>query len=297
LTAHLVFSEVIGAFVLPHGGIALDPSHFKGNATQKQWAQELHETSKKVGQMIDQLKPDLIFLSTPHGIADFDKFMFYQNDYGEGTAETEGNYAGYHINVSFNSEITSKIVSYLLSIGQKVSNVTAFSQGEPFPLRWGEVIPLYFIPNVDKYQIITISQPSRRYDHSPEMVPELITLGKNIFNYLDKISNKRIVILISADLAHTHDPDGPYGYSPAAAPFDKACGDWVQTLNGNYLTQVASSLVLDAKSCGFTGLVLLHGALSLLGTDHWQSVLYSNHYPSYYGMLVASFLKKSVSTK
>jgi len=284
---------VIGGFVLPHGGIALDPSHFPGNATQKQWAQELHDASKKVGQMIDQLNPDLIFLSTPHGIADFENFMFYQNDYGEGNAETEDNYAGYYLNVSFNPEITSKIVSYLQNSGQKVSNVTAFAQSEAFPLKWGEVIPLYFISNLNKYQIVTISQPSRRYDHSPEMVSELLTLGKNIFYFLDKTINKKVVVLISADLAHTHDPDGPYGYSPAAAPFDKACGDWVQTLNGNYLTQIASSLVLDAKSCGFTGLVMLHGILSTTGVDQWRSVLYSNHYPSYYGMLVASFLKKT----
>ena len=32
---------------------------------------------------------------------------------------------------------------------------------------------------------------------------------------------KRIVVLISADLAHTHDKDGPYGYSSAAEPFDQ----------------------------------------------------------------------------
>jgi hypothetical protein len=29
-----------------------------------------------------------------------------------------------------------------------------------------------------------------------------------------------IVLIISSDLAHTHSADGPYGYSPAAQPFD-----------------------------------------------------------------------------
>lgn len=35
---------------------------------------------------------------------------------------------------------------------------------------------------------------------------------------------ERVVVVISADLAHTHSADGPYGYSPAAQPFDRACG-------------------------------------------------------------------------
>ena len=31
-------------------------------------------------------------------------------------------------------------------------------------------------------------------------------------------------------LAHTHDPDGPYGFSPDAEPFDLAVGEWARTL-------------------------------------------------------------------
>lgn len=31
---------------------------------------------------------------------------------------------------------------------------------------------------------------------------------------------QRIAVIISADLAHTHSPDGPYGYSNASQPFD-----------------------------------------------------------------------------
>ena len=50
---------------------------------------------------------------------------------------------------------------------------------EPFPLWWGEVIPLHFLtPSLLSHsQIMVISQPSRRYDDSVSMVPELLTLG------------------------------------------------------------------------------------------------------------------------
>ena len=33
-------------------------------------------------------------------------------------------------------------------------------------------------------------------------------------------------VLVSSDLAHTHLASGPYGYSPAAEPFDLAVGRW-----------------------------------------------------------------------
>ena len=34
-------------------------------------------------------------------------------------------------------------------------------------------------------------------------------------------SPKRVVIIISGDLAHTHLASGPYGYSNTSEPFDK----------------------------------------------------------------------------
>lgn len=58
--------------------------------------------------------------------------------------------------------------------------------------------------------------------------------GGALFRYLDRIS-KRVVVIISADLAHTHLSSGPYGYSDAAEPFDQVlflrnkC--WVGRLN------------------------------------------------------------------
>lgn len=62
------------------GGIALDPTHFKtpdGVAMQEAWA--LHNASMEVGNYIGNLKPDILLLSTPHGIADLTRFSFFLN--------------------------------------------------------------------------------------------------------------------------------------------------------------------------------------------------------------------------
>ena len=43
----------------------------------------------------------------------------------------------------------------------------------------------------------------------------MILLGESIFEYLDHL-NENVAVIISADLAHTHSEDGPYGYSEEA---------------------------------------------------------------------------------
>ena len=75
----------------------------------------------------------------------------------------------------------------------------------------------------------------------------------------------------------------------------QACGHWAQTLDRDTLVITAAGYVDQALSCGYTGLVMLHGVMSAAarGTADWASTLLVNFHPSYYGMMVASFLRKS----
>ena len=77
----------------------------------------------------------------------------------------------------------------------------------------------------------------------------------------------------------------------AAEPFDLAAGRWAGTLSSEPLLVDAIKYVDEAKSCGFTGLVFLHGLLSTLKDDGiaWTPELLANEHPTYYGMLVAQF--------
>ena len=62
------------------GGIALDPSHFvsnDSNAVVDAW--HLHYACMAAGKLVGDLQPDLLLLSTPHGIADLNSFSFYLN--------------------------------------------------------------------------------------------------------------------------------------------------------------------------------------------------------------------------
>ncbi len=50
----------------------------------------------------------------------------------------------------------------------------------------------------------------------------------------------------------------------------------------------AAELVDQALSCGFTGLVMLDG---ILKQSEWNSHVFANFHPSYYGMMVAEFYR------
>ena len=275
----------------------MDPRYFNTtNATAKAQAWLVHDAAVKVGRQIDDLKPDTIVLSTPHGIASPEDFIFYLSPKGSGFSDTDNCACPpccYNLSVAMDTDGTKMLVSTLKFEKENVSYLSAFgppgSEDVPFPLRWGEVVPLYFTKNaLSQSKAIILSQPSRRYTDSVQMIPELTHLGESLFKILDS-QTERIVMIISADLAHTHLKSGPYGFSTAAEPFDKACGAWVTTQDSDKLLTVAASYVDKALSCGFTGLVMLNGMLNASPGD-WQSQLLANFHPSYYGMMLASFV-------
>ncbi|GIL54118.1 hypothetical protein Vafri_9661 [Volvox africanus] len=137
-------------------------------------------------------------------------------------------------------------------------------------------------------RLVILSLPSRRYNHSVDMVPELLALGAGLFAELDSL-NERIAIVVSGDLAHTWDPQGPYGFSVHAERFDTAVLQWARNLDRNALLKTAAKNVLDAKSCGFPGMVILQGLMDNIKPDNMHSVLLEYGHPSYYGMMCAVF--------
>ncbi len=67
-------------------------------------------------------------------------------------------------------------------MGANVSGMVGYGDAEPFPLRWGEVIPLHFLLPFLPSTLHTmfLSQPNRRYSESVQMIPELLTLGEHM---------------------------------------------------------------------------------------------------------------------
>jgi len=215
-----------GAFILPHGSLILDPSIEDVGKT----AETLHQGMKEVASIIKNLKPDLCLLITPHGLSHSTDFSLYNNHLASGSAEWEGKYSDFSIEVNIDNKFTRLFMNFLQERNNPVGSITAFTQAVPTPLRWGEVVPLWFLKAIPcSYQIMSI--PTKRYTRVKEMIPELQKIGRDIQEYIKNIE-KNVIIIISADLAHTHMLNGPYRVHEDAGIFDSLIEKW-KNLNFN----------------------------------------------------------------
>lgn len=235
-----VQARVVGAAVLPHGDFAFDPS-LVGN---KNHSLELHKGAQAVGAAVAALHPDIIVLTTPHGIESERDFAFYRNTNGSGFAHLgddlhNASFPGYdvNLNISMAPDIVRNLTASLLAMDPtaNVSTLLSFADGEAQALRWGEVVPLKLVfeqykelegmppggsQTAELPSVVVWSVPSRRYTETDTMVGsgELTRLGANLATSLERL-DERVVVLVSADLAHTHLASGPYVRS-----FSRCCG-------------------------------------------------------------------------
>ena len=134
-------SKLIGAFVLPHGGVALDPGNFNTtNSTEREEARALHKACLQVGQEVSDLQPEVIVLSTPHGIADYRNFVLYLNSQGSGFGDADDclkEPCRYYLNASLDNDIARQLMS-VFGYDRNVSGLSGFGpvgNDQAFPLR------------------------------------------------------------------------------------------------------------------------------------------------------------------
>jgi aromatic ring-opening dioxygenase LigB subunit len=138
------------------------------------------------------------------------------------------------------------------------------------PLDWGALIPLAFLPELP----VVVVSPARDLGLQAH-----VRAGEAIAR-----APGRIGLVASADHGHAHDPDGPYGYDPAAAEYDERVVELVRENRLEGLLEL-EDLAGRGKADSLWQMVVLHGALG----DGWRAELLSYEAPTYFGMLVAAF--------
>jgi aromatic ring-opening dioxygenase LigB subunit len=94
-----------------------------------------------------------------------------------------------------------------------------------------------------------------------------------------------VALIASCDHGHAHDPNGPYGYSPASKIFDDRVVELVKRNALGELLSFEPAFVADAKADSFWQMLMLHGAIG----GGWKADLLSYEAPTYFGMLCAAF--------
>lgn len=294
--ARLAAGELVAAAVLPHGDFAYDPS-LLSDPLERQSAQRLQDASRAAGAFVREAAPATVFLTTPHGLELSRDFLLYENPVLTGAAEIGGDLGPdartYNVSMTLQTDVdvVPDLLASLQASGMNVTGLEGFGMGMPLPISWGEVLPLSFLDygsSPGGYRVVVMGVPYRRYDEDFAMVDELKAVGGAVGRFLSRLPG-RVAWVVSSDLAHTHRVDGPYGFCDCAAPFDSAVSRWMTSLDSEALEEATKQERAGAKSCGYTGLLMLDGALSELGRDNWQSSMLAVEAPTYYGMGVATF--------
>jgi aromatic ring-opening dioxygenase LigB subunit len=134
------------------------------------------------------------------------------------------------------------------------------------PLDWGTEVPLDFV----RAERVVVVAPAR-----DRPLEEHIELGRLIGGLSEDVG-----LVASADHAHAHDPQGPYGFHDAARAYDDRFLELVgkQPLDFRPLAE----LVDDAKADSLWQLLVFQGAV---GSRAVELLAYAA--PTYYGMAVA----------
>ena len=131
------------------------------------------------------------------------------------------------------------------------------------PLDWGSEVPLRFV----RTPRVVVVAPAR-----DRPLQEHVRLGEVIAGLPG-----RLALIASADHGHAHDPDGPYGFDPAAAEYDARFQELLPELDFRPLAE----LVEPARADSLWQLLVLQGAAEGRG----ELLAYAA--PTYYGMAVA----------
>lgn len=99
-------------------------------------------------------------------------------------------------------------------------------------------------------------------------------------------SGRRVAFVASADMAHRHASDGPYGFDPAAAECDRRVMREVRTGAFQELLTYDTEWLGRAFTDAIEPLLILHG---LTEADRLRGEVISYEVPTYFGLLCAAF--------
>jgi aromatic ring-opening dioxygenase LigB subunit len=231
---------------------------FAGIAPHGELERQLREAMEELGRRCAAAEPETAIVLTPHSV------------------HVEGHFAVVTAGRVGEWETDRELARRLLAIELPILGVS-YGGNDPaqaeMPIDWGTEIPLQFL----SAPRIVVVCPAR--DRALE---EHIRLGAAI-----AALPGRHALIASADHAHAHDPDGPYGFDPAAAVYDAQLVDILGSERLDFLP--LAEHVEAAKADSLWQLLMLQGAM---GEDARADLL-AYAAPSYYGMAVAEVIAAS----
>jgi aromatic ring-opening dioxygenase LigB subunit len=250
---------IVAAAIAPHGTPAFEPGLTR-------------DALEEIGRRFAVAAPEAIVVVTPHNVHVSGHFAVVDAatvagslaEWGEPGRELE-------------RPVDRRLVAAILESAAGLPAVAVSYGGNDAaaavaPMDWGTLIPLSFLPELP----VVVVSPAR-----DRALAEHEALGRAI---AAAAGESRVALVASADHGHAHDPDGPYGFDPAAASYDELA---VELVRENRLRELhgLAELVEAAKADSLWQLAVLHGAVG----SGFDVDLLSYEAPTYFGMLCAAY--------
>ena len=270
---------LVFAAIAPHGGLAIEEAC---TPAERGLALATRAGMDELGRLFAAARPEAVVVATPHNV-------HIPGAMGVLVAgRMAGRLAGAPPSIALDVPVDLTLAWLLLealdSAGVPSVGVSFGSNdpaGATAPMDWGVLIPLWFMggranPPVPLV-VVTPARDLSAADH--------IGAGAAIASAASA-SGLRVAFIASADHGHAHDPEGPYGFDPAAKQYDRLICELVRGEHLDRLSEIPLELVEAAKADSWWQLLMLHGAT----VKGWSGRLVSYEAPTYFGMLTAAYV-------
>jgi aromatic ring-opening dioxygenase LigB subunit len=226
-------------------------------------------------------RPQSTLVLTPHGVHVSRAMAVVTAAWLDGQLEDSANPV--RLRCPVDRQLAETILQSLESRGVPAVGVS-FGGNDPtesvMPMDWGLLVPLWFMGGRHDPPLPVVAVSPAR-DLTCEAHLEA---GRAIYDAI-AASNRRVAIVASADHGHAHSAEGPYGFDPAAAAFDKRVIEILEAGELAPVSTIPGGLVDSARADSWWQMVMLEGALG----KGWRARLLSYEAPTYFGMLCADF--------
>ena len=199
----------VGAAILPHGAMIFDGDPNSDSAACRERnstmppdlvkdCSALYSSCERAADLVAEMNPEVVLLVTPHGISlSSGALAVYTTNAACGNALWNDTWQDIEVSVPLDAQLSGRLLDFVLKQGLKADGIIPFSRMEA-PLRWGEVVPLWFVNRkIDsdnaKYIVLSAGRQSEGFE----------VIGKALHDFASTL-HQRLVVVISGDLAHTH---------------------------------------------------------------------------------------------
>ena len=199
----------VGAAVLPHGAMIFDgdPNSDSAACRERNCTMPpdlikdcctLYSSCERAADLVAEMNPEVVLLVTPHGISlSSGALGVYMAMSACGNALWNDTWQDIEVSVSLDIQLSVQLLDFVQERGLKADGIETFSKMEA-PLRWGEVVPLWFVKRkVDsgkvKYIVVSVGRQREGFE----------VIGKTLHDFASALQ-QRLAVVISGDLAHTH---------------------------------------------------------------------------------------------